>query len=246
VVPDRWSRMSLPQQRGEDRNSESRKSWLSDAATIVFVATVTAYAYTYFYEIGFCEAVGFPCQFISIEGRDIVVDLVGQWWIWLVSFSLLLLVLPLSDLSFRWASRQLRVLVLCCFIFAFVMLRPEHRLTTFVGASLVALAVFFIPAAFKTRVHESRLRTLDSVLAWLAFLFMAFHIGVHTGQTERNYLVLTCPPDIVALRVYGDKLVTARFVNKDTGAVENKFRLLNSVDTEVQLETMKKPLHVQK
>jgi hypothetical protein len=51
------------------------RTWLSDAALIVFVTTITAYSITYFYEFGFCHALAVPSGFISLQTGEIVADL---------------------------------------------------------------------------------------------------------------------------------------------------------------------------
>jgi hypothetical protein len=258
--------MILPQQKGEDRNSESRKSWFSDVAFIVFVATVSAYAYTYFYEIGWCSAVGVPWQFISLDGRDIMVDLWQQLLIWLLVPCLFLLLVfdlwylysdspftktrldrwkvAIKTLSDRWnvENAPQRILVLITFSLTFAVVRYEHQLMSFTIMFFVGAIVFFTPAI----VLERSLHMLDFLFAWIAFLVLSFYIGARISKSQTDYLALASSPSTVVLRVYGNKLITARLLDTNTGAVENKFKVLDSVDTEMRWESMKIPLHVQK
>lgn len=234
----------------EDRNSESRRNWLTDAAFIIFVATLTAYAYAYLYEFGFCSAVGIPWQFISLEPRDLVVNLVAQGLLWLLLAPLMLQILvlfwgPSPSLTHLPSEARLRILVLFIFVVAFTAVYPGRRVKTFIAAIIVAVLIFFLPLLVKEIRPRRVVCALDFFLAWVALLFLSCRLGVLAGATEKNYLVLASSPDIVVLRVYSGKLITARH-NKDTGAVENKFTVLDAVGREVKWESTTKPLHVQR
>lgn len=56
----------------------------------------------------------------------------------------------------------------------------------------------------------------------LIVIWVSHYLGIYHAKTKENYLIVSEDPELVVLRIYGDRMVTAAFDRKSK-VVENKF-----------------------
>jgi hypothetical protein len=216
------------------------RTWLSDAALIVFVVTVTAYASVYLYEFGYCDALGIPPGFVSLHPIDIASDLdtllmrdfshLG----WPAFFAVVVIFIgrelrgariSATENTNRWQNRLIN---------NFLLLRSSIMLLWFAIAFSPyysplpmgfwpALAFAIVILGFGNgivlllKLDQLRLYLFE-IVAYVAFLVLvSFSIGAHNALIPTSYPFLDSSPDTIVLRVYGDKFVTAHYDSKTGG-----------------------------
>jgi hypothetical protein len=244
------------------------KTWLSDAALIVFVVTVTAYAATYLAEFGYCDALKIPWHFISLDGRDVAADvfyftvgtlggLVSEKWD-IVPLALLVGIIGIyRDATSRISPinwyRRLEIFVFRNFLFArsavllaffalvFKRFGDPNYVPLFGGLLALLLVIGGSLAASWLKLDQGRLYAFE-ILAYLAFLILgSYAIGYYLASKEKEFLFLD-HTNTAVLRVYGDRFVTARLDTK-TGCLEERFEEISSLEQKVHLKLLEKAVH---
>jgi hypothetical protein len=229
------------------------RTWLSDAALVVFVATVTAYSFAYLYEFGFCYALGIPSGFIPLQTGEIVGDLAlllrmeARRLSWAGGLVMLIVATGVTLKRYRptptemsrfghWVDRN------------FLVLRPAAMLTVlaasfrsyFFYGHLVCWEALGFTATILTggcltvrQLHGDQLRVRAfEIVAYLTFLVLsAMCIGWRSALVPSGYPFLDRSPNTIVLRVYGDKFVTAQY-DSNTGTLTS-FEEINSVGEKV-------------
>jgi hypothetical protein len=231
------------------------KRWTLTEGILLAAIPVAAYVCAFLFELGYCDYLGIPMQFISV-GKN---ELISSSLFVLVSVLGSVLLIEIMSLIFhgrravifRALVRVFPILLLAGFVILLARrLRPVWW-SVIVGAAIL-LALEFVAPLLEYRTepsYEAKLKARESalilrsgtlgrrlgligyqsiILSFCVVLFLAACVEWGRGEasTQKSFMVITGPPRMVVLRVYGNFMVTTTWDQKRHLARERSISIL--------------------
>ncbi len=230
---------------------ESHK--ISDSIIIAATAPI-AFLFAFVFEVGYCSVFQIPLEFISVSLTNVF--FAGASFILIGIFLVILIDLISMILTNRETPLNRAILTLIPFFLAtiaFIFYAIGTPISSsLLGIAIGWLVIIFLQFIFplitqrdkqgyNNKLAEQARIEATGVLGDLArrfrgpylliyYLTIALYITYFAGQSiayrQREFLVTTTPPELVVLRVYGNRIIAAPF-DSTTSEVKPEFTIMN-------------------
>jgi hypothetical protein len=245
---------SIPTVNPQQSESEqgSGKSWITDSAIVIALATVTSYLLYLFYEIGFCRYFSIPYDFISISKTQVLIT-AGQatrFVGFLIMTTLLskLISSYINNKTIRFQrfqpKRKFRIIFSISYFIVVSVLGylffPKwwpvllHDLSVFKEPTLRLIAVVAV-AVLSIPLLPNRIRLIVLLFTLVVAIPGARQVGQYEAERWKSFLVVKEPledktvSEAIGLRIYGEHLLAVPF-NRANKKFEKTFLLLKMSD----------------
>jgi hypothetical protein len=232
----------------------TKKSWITEGIIIAF-SPLIAYILLYFHEAGFLDTFSIPREFLTLElssviftssiilvlvtlGFVIVIPLIRYWNVIeekMIS-SLILAVMFFSQ--FLWFL----ILGLKLFSVIFLTLFVFYILIIFISPIKM-----FVRRSFNRIFGQDLAPLLLSLVFLVSIINLMWPIGRMEASSKEEFPVIGGSPEMVILRIYGDKLICAPFdrATKEVKRVYVILKIADDLNLKLSLEKVG-PLHIEK
>lgn len=244
-----------------------KKSWITEGI-IIAASPLAAYLLTYCYELGFAANFGIPREFMTLELRGIlpltILILFASLSLELFIVIFKPLIANMNVIFRKIVSLSLWLVFFSPLILLSLARKNNIPLFFFLGLSLFAIYGEFIsPILTQTRgkgyldklkaseaTQKSMLSSMNYffgrkiaklvlVIFVLGYVMIVTRIvGEYKAVSQNDYLVIRSAPEMVVLRIYGDKLTCAPFdrTTKEVKRIFNVFKISEDSNLQFHLE----------
>jgi hypothetical protein len=248
---------------------------LSDSIIIAATAPI-AFLFAFVFEAGYCSVFRIPLEFISVSLTNVFFAgasfiLIGIFLIILIDLISMILTNVATPLNQSILTLAPLFLATLAFIFYAIGTPLSSSLLGFAIGWLVIIFLQFIfplitqrgkPGYNNKLAGQARIEA-TGILGGLArrfrgpylliyYLAIALYITYFAGQSvayrQREFLVTTTPPELVVLRIYGNRIIAVPF-DSTTSEIRPEFTIMNLDDSdmpELRLVTLKPLTGVEK
>lgn len=254
---------------------QTPKNWVSDAL-IIAAFPIVAYVITYAYESGYAGIFGIPSQFIALNLITFLVvtgALTGVILSLFMYANFILLILPKSDSPLFRGIIKLFPMILLSVAYLILYGKLWHYWIIPIGViALIFLIEFGFPLitqkgrpSYREKYDEQE--KLESnvkgifeyviplvgrgpaiAIVYLSiFLILSSEAGRSRALKQDEFLIIKASPELVVLRIYGEKLICAPF-DRTTKEITRTFTILKTGDDPNLKLSLEKvgPLHIKK
>lgn len=226
-----------------DEARPGRATWITEGLVLASLSAV-AYLVPFAYELGYCATFSIPWDFIQLDLTQVLLAFFG-----LLAAAVFLF--PIVDFACSMALRSMTVpprwhhLVVFAVVATVCFWSADAGVWSwvFLSVALVVLCLIVALAAhhgarFLPSLVVLRQRAGPGSVWLLAWLLLALAVAYLTGQkvaaSREGFLVTQTWPELVVLRIYGDRIVAAPF-DAEHKVVFQSFRILTVSDDDLDL-----------
>ncbi|MDH4222710.1 MAG: hypothetical protein OEV55_04120 [candidate division Zixibacteria bacterium] len=244
-----------------------KKSWMAEGI-IIAASPIAAYLLTYCYELGFTSNFGIPREFMTLELRGILPLTMVILFVSLSVELFIIFFKPFMTTMNVILRKIINVSLWIVFFSPLILLYLSRKnnvsLFFFFGFSLLAIYGEFISPLLTQKQRGSYLyklkasaQTSKSALnsmnyffgrkiakLVLAIIIMGYAmivtrtVGEYKAINQNEFMVIRSSPEMVVLRIYGDKLTCAPFIRttKEVKRIFNVFKISEDSNLQLHLE----------
>lgn len=254
---------------------QATKKWVSDAL-IIAAFPIVAYVITYAYESGYAGIFGIPSDFITLNLTTVLVVTGALFGVILTLFiyaNFILYILPKSDSPiFRGVVKLLPLILLSV---AYLLLYGKlwrYWIFPVICILLFILMEFGFPLitqkgnlSYREKYEEQEKiegkvkgiveyvlplvgrGAFIAILSLFLVLIFSWEAGRSRALKQDKFLIVKASPELVVLRIYGEKLICAPF-DRTTKEITGTFTILKTGDDPNLKLSLEKvgPLHMEK